>query len=56
MLKLRDFKCSCGAVIEDLVRDDTKQITCKCGKIAALKVSAARYYDNTVGSSPSLKR
>ena len=56
MLKLRDFKCSCGAVIEDLVKDDTKEIQCKCGKKAALKVSAARYYDNTVGSSPSLKR
>ena len=56
MLKLRDFQCACGVVIEDLVKDDTKEVQCKCGKSAPRKVSAARYYGNTVGSSPSLKR
>jgi len=53
MKKIRNFKCETGAIIERLVKDDCKSTLCKCGEVAIKTISAARYFSNTVGKSPS---
>ncbi len=51
--KLRKFKCKTGEVIERFAHDDQNEVKCKCGEVAAKTISAARYFSNTVGKSPS---
>lgn len=54
MKKLRLFRCgSCGKQYEKLVGDDVQAIECECKAKAARIVSAARYFGNTTGKSPS---
>lgn len=54
MKKLRRFKCgACHKQYEKLVEDDVKSIECECKAKAARTVSAAKYFSNTVGKSPS---
>ena len=55
MKKLRDFECAnCGHCFEEFTLDDVTSIQCKsCGSRASRLVSAARYFDNTTGGSPS---
>ncbi len=55
MKRLFDFKCECGKIKECLVTSDTKKVKCDCGKEAKRKVSMPRYFENTVGGSPSSK-
>lgn len=54
MRKYRDFKCNdCELIFEKRVLDEVRQISCECGGVAIRRVSAARYFKNTVGGSPS---
>jgi len=53
MKKLRKFKCKSGAIIEKFANDDQNSVKCNCGDTAIKIVSAARYFNNTVGKSPS---
>ena len=53
MRKLRNFACKTGTIIERLVDDSVIKVKCTCGSKAAKTVSAARYFSNTVGKSPS---
>ena len=55
MKKLRDFECVDCGTFEQFVRDNRKTVICKCGNIADRKISAAKYFQNTTGKSPSLK-
>jgi len=58
MKKIRDFKCdTCGHKFEAFVIDVQEMIACvKCGAEAYKKMSAARYFGNTVGKSPSASK
>ena len=54
MKKLRIFLCVSGVKIERLVEDDVTKIKCKCKSEAVRVVSAAKYFSNTTGKSPSV--
>ena len=53
MKKIRSFKCDDCGPFERLVRDEVKHVDCKCNKAANRVISAARYFSNTTGKSPS---
>jgi len=53
MKKLRQFKCDSCGVIERLVIDSVIVTKCSCGERAKRIMSAARYFGNTTGRSPS---
>ncbi len=55
MKKLRRFKCgSCQRQYEQLVEDDVIKVECECKREAVRVVSAAKYFGNTTGKSPSV--
>lgn len=54
MKKLRHFKYgSCQREYERLVKDDVTTIECECKSKAARTLAVPRYFNNTVGKSPS---
>ena len=53
--KIREFKCECNKSFDKLVYDDTHTYKCECGQDANRVLTAARYFDNTTGKSPSAK-
>ena len=53
MKKIRDFECANCGKFERLVTDKQSSLVCKCGDNAYRLVSAARYFNNTTGVSPS---
>jgi hypothetical protein len=54
MKKLRLFKCQeCGEQAERFVKDEVQTVKCECLAIMTRQVSAAKYFGNTVGKSPS---
>ena len=53
MKKIRTFKCNKNHVTETLADDLQLKIFCDCGRVADRIVSAARYFSNTTGKSPS---
>jgi len=54
MKKIRRFKCgSCLREYERLVRDDVMTVTCECKGKAVRQLSNPKYFQNTVGKSPS---
>jgi len=56
MKKLRNFKCGhCHRQYEIFASDKQVNHKCECGKMALRTLSAPRYFDNTVGKSPSAK-
>ena len=49
-----NFKCgSCQRKYNKRVDSDTKVIDCECGGKALRRLSAPKYFSNTVGKSPS---
>lgn len=56
MKKIRTFKCSeCKASFDRMVNDNELIVNCECSGLANRTLSAARYFGNTVGKSPSAK-
>jgi len=54
MKKMRHFQCKNKHLTEALAKDDKLQIICgECGLVAERVISAARYFGNTTGKSPS---
>ena len=53
MKKIRTFQCANGYKFDRMVKDDIKEVKCECGEKAARIISAARYFGNTTGKSPS---
>ena len=51
--KIRSFKCINGYKFDRMVTDDIKTVNCECGEQAKRIPSAARYFSNTTGKSPS---
>lgn len=51
--KIRSFKCINGYTFDRMVTDDVLKVRCDCGEVANRIVSAARYFSNTTGKSPS---
>ena len=50
--KIRSFQCK-GYKFDRMVTDDVLKVKCECGETANRIVSAARYFSNTTGKSPS---
>jgi hypothetical protein len=55
MKKIRTFNCKNCGTFERLISDDVRLLECKCGGVANRSISAARYFSNTTGRSPSAK-
>jgi hypothetical protein len=53
MKKLHNFKCKQCGVFERLVNDNDRKVKCDCGKVADRTASAAKYFQNSTGRSPS---
>lgn len=57
MKKIRHFICgSCQRRYEKLVGDEVLSVDCECGSKAARTLSSPRYFGNTTGKSPALKK
>ena len=55
MKKIRAFKCANNHTFEHMVTDDQLIAQCECGELANRVISAARYFSNTTGKSPSAR-
>jgi uncharacterized Zn finger protein len=57
MKKLRVFKCNnCSDKEELLIEDSRNAVFCaSCGGVAVKTLSAPKYFNNTVGKSPSAR-
>jgi len=54
MKKLRNFQCPKCGVFEVFSEDNKLSAKCECGETAKRITSAARYFGNTTGKSPSV--
>ena len=56
MKKIRTFSCSeCKTTFDRMVKDSELIIYCECKGLANRRLSAPKYFGNTVGKSPSAK-
>jgi len=53
MNKLHNFHCKQCGTFERFAKDNDRVVKCECGKDAKRIASAARYFGNTTGKSPS---
>ena len=55
MKKIRTFRCEAGHKFDRMVKDSVREVKCECRAVAVRVLSAARYFSNTVGKSPSAR-